>query len=113
MPDSASGSLNSNSNLPGGNNGSSKNEIGGFGLFDGISNPVVGNSNQEKQVATKVITETKIVRPKVVEIRVFFYDDQTFESFCAVREAQCFTLNIHDKMTEGSNFTSLSHCLYY
>lgn len=80
MPDSASGSLNSNSNLPGGNNGSSKNEIGGFGLFDGISNPVVGNSNQEKQVATKVITETKIVRPKVVEIRVF-YDDQTFESF--------------------------------
>ena len=43
-------------------------------------NPVVGNSNQEKQVATKVITETKIVRPKVVEIRVF-YDDQTFESF--------------------------------
>ena len=47
MPDSASGSLNSNSNLPGG---------------------------------TKVITETKIVRPKVVEIRVF-YDDQTFESF--------------------------------
>ena len=49
-------------------------------MFDGISNPVVGNSNQEKQVATKVITETKIVRPKVVEIRVF-YDDQTFESF--------------------------------
>lgn len=29
---------------------------------------------------TKVIRETKIVRPKVVEIRVF-YDDQTFESF--------------------------------
>lgn len=30
--------------------------------------------------APKVVTETKIVRPKIVEIRVF-YDDQTFESF--------------------------------
>lgn len=29
---------------------------------------------------TKIVTETKIVRPRVVEIRVF-YDDQTFESF--------------------------------
>lgn len=80
MPDSVSDGRNSNSNLPGNNNGSSKSEIGGFGLFDGIPNSVVGNPNQEKQVAAKVITETKIVRPKVVEIRVF-YDDQTFESF--------------------------------
>lgn len=31
-------------------------------------------------VAPRVVTETKIVRPKIVEIRVF-YDDQTFESF--------------------------------
>lgn len=56
-------------------------------LFSGIDSTPATNSATSRraghpaaQAATKVAAETKIVRPKIVEIRVF-YDDQTFESF--------------------------------
>lgn len=46
---------------------------------DSSNNPSGGDA-AAKAAPPKVVTETKIVRPKIVEIRVF-YDDQTFESF--------------------------------
>ncbi len=52
-------------------------------LFSGLKGSGSNNSETQKNGAktiTKVVTEQKIVRPKILEIRVF-YDDQTFESF--------------------------------
>ena len=55
----------------------------GRDLFSGFSKSnqtnVVQSKSGEKTI-TKVVTEQKIIRPKILEIRVF-YDDQTFESF--------------------------------
>ncbi len=61
-------------------NGGSKKEMGGMELFSTLPNTASGTQNKERQAAPKVITETRIIRPKILEIRVF-YDDQTFESF--------------------------------
>lgn len=61
-------------------NGGSKKEMEGMELFSTLPNATGGTQNNERQAAPKVITETKIIRPKILEIRVF-YDDQTFESF--------------------------------
>lgn len=52
-------------------------------LFSALNRGKVSSTDSGRQVVKvepKVIRETKIIRPKVVEIRVF-YDDQTFESF--------------------------------
>lgn len=52
-------------------------------LFSGLAHSPQNNPESQKNGAktiTKIVTEQKIVRPKILEIRVF-YDDQTFESF--------------------------------
>lgn len=67
-------------NLNDGENVGSNKGMEGMELFSTLPNPAGGTQNKERQVAPKVITETKIIRPKILEIRVF-YDDQTFESF--------------------------------
>lgn len=68
--------------------GNSGGSGGVLDLFSGIDSATASNSPATRrpgnpaaaQAAPRVVAETKIVRPKIVEIRVF-YDDQTFESF--------------------------------
>ena len=67
-------------NLNDGENVGSNKGMEGMELFSTLPNSAGGTQNKERQAAPKVITETKIIRPKILEIRVF-YDDQTFESF--------------------------------
>lgn len=83
-PDMPNPSSSSNSGFPAnssveGNDGLKKG-MEGMELFTIPPNTTGGTQNKERQAVPKVITETKIIRPKILEIRVF-YDDQTFESF--------------------------------
>lgn len=78
--DMCGSSSNVTPNIQGAENAVSKKNMDGMELFSNLSDSAGGNQNRERQAAAKVITETKIIRPKILEIRVF-YDDQTFESF--------------------------------
>ena len=77
---SGSPNFDSQTNLTGEGSGGSNKEMVGMDLFSALPNTPTGTQKMERQPAAKVITETKIIRPKILEIRVF-YDDQTFESF--------------------------------